>query len=184
MLLHLLSYLGATRVIQRLCYDDIYFNNENGLEESKYVFLQHNQLTKRFFFNSDTQTLTLAETGFGTGLNFLLTLHAFRQAKAEHAPIKRLHFISIEKHPLVLEDLKKALARWPSLREEADLLLSNYPKLMSGCHRCHFLGGQVTLDLWFGDVKDCLTSMHTSIWDHRWLVPRWFRTQQKPRYVV
>lgn len=144
-----------------LYYDDIYFNNENGLEESKYVFLQHNHLTERFF-SPDTAKLTLAETGFGTGLNFLLTLQAFRDAKAKNAPIQHLHFISMEKHPLSVDELQKALSRWPSLGEEASALIENYPKLTPGCHRCYFFEGQVTLDLWLGDVQTCLTDMHTS----------------------
>ncbi len=139
-------------------YNDIYFNNENGLEESKYIFLQQNHLPK-YFFTSEKKRITLAETGFGTGLNFLLTMQVFLQAQSQGAAIQRLHFISIEKHPLQAKDLKKALSQWPSLQQEANELLAVYPTLTPGCHRCHLGQGKVTLDLWFGDVRDCLRAM-------------------------
>ena len=51
-------------------YNDVYFSTENGLEESRHVFLNGNNLLKRFNTEND---FTIAELGFGTGLNFLAT---------------------------------------------------------------------------------------------------------------
>jgi tRNA U34 5-methylaminomethyl-2-thiouridine-forming methyltransferase MnmC len=52
----------------------------------------------------------VAESGFGTGLNFLTLWQAFDQFHAAHpeATLQRLHFISFEKFPLTAHDL-----RWP-----------------------------------------------------------------------
>ena len=50
-------------------FDDVYFSNHAGIEESLYVFIQQNQLTERWHQNNHS-TFVIAETGFGTGLNF------------------------------------------------------------------------------------------------------------------
>ncbi|WP_417659641.1 bifunctional tRNA (5-methylaminomethyl-2-thiouridine)(34)-methyltransferase MnmD/FAD-dependent 5-carboxymethylaminomethyl-2-thiouridine(34) oxidoreductase MnmC [Pseudidiomarina sp.] len=133
-------------------FDDIYFSNENGLAESHYVFIQHNDLEKRWQTHSYT-TFTIAETGFGTGLNFLACWAAFQK----HAPPQlRLHFISFEKHPLTAADLELALNHFPELADEAAALLHAYPAPHYGCHRMQFCQGLVVLDLWFGDIHQQL----------------------------
>ena len=53
-------------------FDDIYFDTESGTEQSDFVFIQKNQIEIRL--SKKIETFTIAETGFGTGLNFLLTL--------------------------------------------------------------------------------------------------------------
>jgi len=71
-------------------YDDVYFSTDDGLAETDYVFLQHNQLASRWQTLKD-ENFTIAETGFGTGLNFLCAWQQWRQ----HAPqAAHLHFIS------------------------------------------------------------------------------------------
>ena len=56
-------------------FDDPYFSLENGLEETRYVFLEGNGLPGRF-----ADGFHVAELGFGTGLNFLTTVLAWWQA--------------------------------------------------------------------------------------------------------
>ena len=51
-------------------FDDVYFSNQDGLEETRYVFLHGNRLPQRFATHP-RPLLVVAETGFGTGLNFL-----------------------------------------------------------------------------------------------------------------
>ena len=51
-------------------FDDVYFSNQNGLEETRYVFLSGNQLPERWLHHPADRFI-VAETGFGTGLNFL-----------------------------------------------------------------------------------------------------------------
>ncbi|WP_158224560.1 FAD-dependent 5-carboxymethylaminomethyl-2-thiouridine(34) oxidoreductase MnmC [Agaribacterium haliotis] len=104
-------------------FDDVYFSKDNGLDESRYVFLRGNQLQARWQQLSGN-TFCIAETGFGTGLNFLATWQLWNQCDTQNA---ELTYISVEKYPLSPEALKRALGAWPQLAELAALLLQNYP---------------------------------------------------------
>lgn len=87
-------------------FDDIYFNNDDAIAESQYVFINGNRLYQRFV-ESDKSIFNIAETGFGTGLNFLVLWQqflAFKQNYPNHV-LKRLHFYSIEKFPLSLTEV-------------------------------------------------------------------------------
>ncbi|GJB03391.1 tRNA 5-methylaminomethyl-2-thiouridine biosynthesis bifunctional protein MnmC [Aeromonas caviae] len=136
-------------------FGDVYFSNDNGLSETRYVFLQQNRLPERFSHH-DSDSFVIGETGFGTGLNFLATMAAF----LEQAPLSgngsRLHFISVEKYPLTQADLRKALAAWPELAPLSQPLIDQWPLPVSGCHRLLFADGRIRLDLWFGDIKEML----------------------------
>jgi tRNA 5-methylaminomethyl-2-thiouridine biosynthesis bifunctional protein len=94
----------------------------------------------------------IGETGFGTGLNFLLAWSVWDRVAP---PDARLHFISCEKHPLSLTDLQQCLALWPTLADYAAALLDAYPVLTPGYHRLVFDEGRVTLDLMLGDALVC-----------------------------
>ena len=130
-------------------FGDIYFSRGDGLAESRYVFLDNNGLPQRWTGKS---RFVVGETGFGTGLNFLALCQVW---KDHRPPGGRLHFVSVERFPLRLEDLKKALGRWPELAEDAETLCRRYPPLLPGPHRLR-MGHGITLDLWFGDALDCI----------------------------
>ncbi|MFM5872542.1 bifunctional tRNA (5-methylaminomethyl-2-thiouridine)(34)-methyltransferase MnmD/FAD-dependent 5-carboxymethylaminomethyl-2-thiouridine(34) oxidoreductase MnmC [Aeromonas veronii] len=136
-------------------FGDVYFSNDNGLSETRYVFLQQNRLPARFSHH-DSDSFVIGETGFGTGLNFLATMQAFLEQAPQSGNGSRLHFISFEKYPLTQDDLRKALAAWPELGHLSQDLVAQWPLPVSGCHRLHFAGGRIRLDLWFGDIKDML----------------------------
>lgn len=136
-------------------FGDVYFSNDNGLSETRYVFLQQNRLPARFSHH-DSDSFVIGETGFGTGLNFLATMQAFLEQAPQFGNGSRLHFISFEKYPLTQDDLRKALAAWPELGHLSQDLVAQWPLPVSGCHRLHFAGGRIRLDLWFGDIKDML----------------------------
>lgn len=138
-------------------FDDVYFSQAGGLAESEYVFLQGNHLPDRFCQVAAFQTFVIAETGFGTGLNFLATCKLWATTAKPNA---RLHFISTEKFPLTKSDLKKALSfcKDSDIQPWIDALLKNYPLLIHGCHRLH-ISEQITLDLWLGDATDSLQSI-------------------------
>ncbi|MBY6063511.1 bifunctional tRNA (5-methylaminomethyl-2-thiouridine)(34)-methyltransferase MnmD/FAD-dependent 5-carboxymethylaminomethyl-2-thiouridine(34) oxidoreductase MnmC [Pseudidiomarina sediminum] len=129
-------------------FDDIYFTNENGLAESQYVFLQHNDLPERWQTHPQS-TFVIAESGFGTGLNLLATWQLFLEHAPEHLS---LHFISFEKFPLQHDDLRRALAAFPQLKTLADELIAAYPSAEPGCHRRILAQGRITLDIWVGDI--------------------------------
>lgn len=153
-------------------FDDVYFSNVNGLDETRYVFLTQNQLPTRWEHYQHPR-FVVAETGFGTGLNFLALwqwFEAFRQNNPE-APLQSLHFISFEKYPLTKDDLIKAHQAWPELAEYATQLQDQYPLAIPECHRMIFADGLITVDLWFGDIKTCLPSVPTP--EHG-LVDAWF----------
>lgn len=91
-------------------FDDPYFSLENGLAETRHVFLDGNDLPTRF-----RDGFHIAELGFGTGLNFLTALQAWR---AENVP-GTLHFTSFEAFPMDAKQIGRALAVFPDLPVEA-----------------------------------------------------------------
>lgn len=144
-------------------FDDVYFSNDDGLAETRYVFLGQNGLPQRFV-DHDRALFVVAETGFGTGLNFLATWQAFLDYRRQHPQghARRLHFISVEKFPLSPADLRQALDRWPELSILGERLLAEYPPAVSGCHRL-WLSDEVTLDLWLGDVAEVLPQLEAGL---------------------
>ena len=136
-------------------FDDIYFSTDDGLQETEYVFIAHNQLKQRFKALSDN-TFCIAETGFGTGLNFLVVA-SYWQALA---PITaKLRFISIEKYPLRLDDLTRAVQVWPQFSELANALILQYAHLKAGCNHFTFSNNRMELQLHVGDVIEVLPSL-------------------------
>ena len=129
-------------------FGDVYFSKNSGIDETRFVFLHHNHLPERWKNLSANVVFTIAETGFGTGLNFLATW----QAWCQHAPTTAtLHFISVEKFPLARDDLERALKLWPELSKMAAQLLAQYPPVDArGFHRLNF--GQVQLTLIYADA--------------------------------
>jgi tRNA 5-methylaminomethyl-2-thiouridine biosynthesis bifunctional protein len=148
-------------------YGDVYYSRDNGLEESRYIFLQGNDLPRRWSLHPRPH-FCICETGFGTGLNFLLTWQAW---EALPEPRPALHYLSIEKHPMARDDLTVALGNWPALQPLAALLLDAYPGLLPGQHRLLFEEGQVTLDLWWEDAEDALPDLASQ---NQPLVDAWY----------
>ncbi|MDP3815398.1 bifunctional tRNA (5-methylaminomethyl-2-thiouridine)(34)-methyltransferase MnmD/FAD-dependent 5-carboxymethylaminomethyl-2-thiouridine(34) oxidoreductase MnmC [Pseudomonas sp.] len=139
---------------------DVYFSNENGLEETRYVFLANNQLPERFAALSAGEQLVIGETGFGTGLNFLCAWQLFEQ---QAAPGTRLHFVSVEKYPLSRADLQRALALWPQLAPQAEPLLAQYVALHPGFQRLVFAGGRIILTLLIGDALELFGQLDAKV---------------------
>lgn len=142
---------------------DVYFSNENGLAETRYVFLANNQLPERFAALTADQQLVIGETGFGTGLNFLCAWQLFDQHATATA---RLHFVSVEKYPLNKADLQRALGLWPELAPYAEQLLAQYVALHPGFQRLVLAGGRVVLTLLIGDALELFGQLdaHVDAW--------------------
>lgn len=51
-------------------YDDVYFAVNEGIEETKHVFLGQTRLAERFANLTPHSCMVIGETGFGTGMNF------------------------------------------------------------------------------------------------------------------
>ncbi len=137
-------------------FGDVYFSKDGGLEETDYVFLQQNHLARRWRqWPAGKSHYCIAETGFGTGLNFLAAWRLWNEID----PPGQLHFISCEKYPLRPADLARSLKRWPELAPLAGQLQAQYPPLLEGVHRLSFAAGRVQLTLLFGDALDGLNSL-------------------------
>ncbi len=133
-------------------FGDVYFSRADGLAETRHVFLQHNRLAERFALQGH-RPFIIAETGFGSGLNFLAAWQLWEQCAPADA---RLEFITTEKYPLKPADLARALALWPELATYAEHLLAAYPALLvPGIHRL-VLAPSVGLTLMIGDAADSL----------------------------
>lgn len=141
-------------------FNDIFFNNNQGLKESQYVFFEGNQLNQRWL--SHHQNLfCIAETGFGSGLNFFnsaLQFLQFREQNPDH-PLRRLQFISFERYPFTIADIKKSLQQYPQFADLIESVSQQYPLAIIGCHRLNILDGLITLDLWFGDINEQLPQL-------------------------
>ena len=141
-------------------FDDVYFSDQSGLEETRYVFLEQNRLLERFAALPADGRLVIGETGFGTGLNFLCAWQLFEQHAVAGA---RLHFVSVEKYPLSHADLQRALALWPELAVFAEQLLAQYIAIHPGFQRLVLGNGRVTLTLLIGDVLEQLPQLDAQI---------------------
>ena len=98
-------------------FDDPYFSLENGLAETRHVFLAGNDLPARF-----CDGFHIAELGFGTGLNLLASLAAWRAAK----PTGRLHFTTFEAYPMSPEQMRRAQSAFPELSDIASKLAPHW----------------------------------------------------------
>ena len=140
---------------------DRYFSAQDGLAESRAVFLQGCGLPEAW---RGRGRFVVGELGFGTGLNILALLQLWRR---ERAPDARLHIFSIEAHPLPVADARRALKVWPELGDEAAALLALWPPARQGLHRLDFPAWSAVLDLAVLDVEAALQG-----WDGR--ADAWF----------
>ncbi|MDC7219387.1 MAG: tRNA (5-methylaminomethyl-2-thiouridine)(34)-methyltransferase MnmD [Spirochaetales bacterium] len=136
-------------------YDDLYFSESDGMDESLYVFIEGNNLTERL---PDLEQITVGETGFGTGLNFLTLLN---QVGRERKKPLRLTYLCLEKYPLTGERITALLAPFRNRLKDLMPLYEKYwtafyEKLTPGWNRADwsFPGAEVHFELYFGDGKD------------------------------
>ena len=143
-------------------FDDPYYSRVDGPAETRHVFLAGNGLPQRWQNEAD---FTIAELGFGTGLNFLETLIHWQAHMQAHMQVHRqarrqaqsgkghLTYVAFEKFPMPQADLARALGQWQGLCEHAAPLIAHWPP-QTGWSRQIF--GSVTLELAIGDANDML----------------------------
>ena len=138
-------------------FDDVYFSAENGAAETEHVFLNGNSLPAAW---QGRQNFTIAETGFGTGLNFLMAWELFERTAPGHA---FLDYISVEKFPLSPGEIRKALSPWAArLGARLESFLARYPIAVPGYHRIVF-DSRIALTLIVGDVNDVLPDLEACV---------------------
>jgi tRNA 5-methylaminomethyl-2-thiouridine biosynthesis bifunctional protein len=128
---------------------DVYYSVEDGLAESRAVFLQGCGLPERF---AGRDAFTVAELGFGTGLNFLALWQMWRAHRGEGW----LHFVSFEGFPLDAGDVARALEPWPELAPLAAELIANWPFRAKGVRRVVWPKERLTLTLNIGQIEETL----------------------------
>lgn len=131
-------------------FGDVYFSAEDGLAETRAVFLEGCGLPDAW---AGRRRFTVGELGFGTGLNIAALLDLWRRTRPEGG---RLHIFSIEAFPIAADEAARALARWPEISETASLLTARWPPRVKGRRRIEFPELGAVLDLAMMDAVEAL----------------------------
>ena len=142
---------SVKNVPRSLRFGDSYFSNLDGLDETKYVFLNGNKLPEIW---RCTDRFIIAETGFGTGLNFFATWQLWRETSTRNS---NLNYYSIEKYPLTISQIEKSISHWSDLKPLLEEFKKDYASTEVNSQTILFDKGSVTLKLIFGDVRDVLS---------------------------
>jgi len=138
-------------------FGDRYHSEQGGIAQARDVFLHGCGLPQAW---AGAPQWRILETGFGFGLNFLVTWAAWR---ADPARPTVLHFVSLEAWPVSAADLLRAAERHPELLPLAQELHAQYWGLLPGVHRLWFDGGRVLLTLCVGDAQALLRQQHWNV---------------------
>ena len=138
-------------------FGDRYHSENGGLDQAHQVFLHGCGLPAAWAGSAQWRIL---ETGFGFGLNFLVTWAAWR---ADAQRPRLLHFISTEAWPVSAADLLRAASAHPELAPLAQELHDQFWGLLPGVHRLIFDGGRVLLTLCIGDAQTVLRQQEWTV---------------------
>jgi tRNA 5-methylaminomethyl-2-thiouridine biosynthesis bifunctional protein len=127
-------------------FGDVYFSSDDGLAESRAVFLEGCGLPEAW---AGRRRFTIGELGFGTGLNIAALLDLWRRHRP---PGGRLHVFTTEAYPLSRDEAGRALSAWPDIAEAASALLERWPAPTPGFHRLDLSDFSATIDLAIGDA--------------------------------
>ena len=155
-------------------FDDVYFSDCGGMEESEHVFIDGCDLRERLrnrAQSGESSTVSdylVGETGFGTGLNLLtlMNFHKRLQEEEKHSGsgiiLPHVTFLSVEKYPLSPEVMKRAHSRFPNIGKESMELVEalSSKELFTGLNT-YEINPEFTLQLMIGDITDCYSSVCT-----------------------
>lgn len=142
-----------TGALRALSHDDGYFGGADGLAEARLVFLEACGLPERW---RDRRRFTIAELGFGTGLNVLAAWDLWRRSRP---PGGTLHLLSIEAAPLPAEVAARVHARFPDLTDLSARLVARWPVRAVGLQRIWFEEDSFCLTLGIGRAEAVLPQM-------------------------
>ena len=151
--------ISEAGVLRSITHDDIYFSVEDGLAESRHVFLDGTSLRDAL---STRSHLVIAETGFGTGLNLMAVL-------AEHAVINsacHIDYISFESRPLSADVVAAAHQPFPEIAAISREMCAKWPRRWPGVHRFDMAAGLVSVQLYYGRAEAVMPRLNFSadIW--------------------
>ncbi len=125
-------------------FDDTYYSRVDGLQETYHVFINGNDILNRWQQKSQ---FTIAELGFGTGLNFFATAQHFENSLINS--YQHLTYTSFELYPLTPSQMLKALSQWPDLANYAKKWLDIW-QISEGWNL--ITSGSISLSLAIGDA--------------------------------
>ncbi len=131
-------------------YNDIYFDKLNGPKETEHVYLNTNNLTKKF---KNKQKFVIAEIGFGTGLNFLLTWKLWKENRKTNGS---LTYISFENAPLSKKNIERVYKKFKNLDGYSRFLLKNIPERYKSTHRIFIKADNINLILIYDDITSLI----------------------------
>lgn len=114
-------------------YNDVYFTPDQGINESRHVFIEGSSLSTCFSraCSRGESQFSIVEIGFGTGLNFMLSLIELQKPGSLQSPgssaLPRLRYVSVEKYPLNLAQRMELLSPYFSALPELEHLSSLVP---------------------------------------------------------
>ena len=131
-------------------FNDRYFSSAGGALECEHVFINGNNLLSRWI---NTTQFTIAELGFGLGINFFTTANAWILNSNTKS---KLHYISIEKFHINIHDLRKVHSQMDINSDLLSEFYAQYPPNITGWHRIHFEHHRIILTLIFNDALTAL----------------------------
>ena len=169
-------------------YDDIYFDKTDGVKEKEHVYLNANDLANRIMLSDK---LCIAELGFGTGLNFILT---WRLWKKNRKPNSSLTYISFEKAPLSKREMTRVHKKFKELNDFSDQLIQKLTDNYKTNRTIYFKSESINLiliydnfslltnfdfkaDIWFLD--GFAPSKNPEVWDNSYYKNIYNRTNLK-----
>ena len=169
-------------------YDDIYFDKTDGVKEKEHVYLNANDLANRIKLSDK---LCIAELGFGTGLNFILT---WRLWKKNRKPNSSLTYISFEKAPLSKKEMTRVYKKFKELNDFSDQLIQKLTDNYKTNRTIYFKSENINLiliyddfsfltnfdfkaDIWFLD--GFAPSKNPEVWDNSYYKNIYNRTNYK-----
>jgi tRNA 5-methylaminomethyl-2-thiouridine biosynthesis bifunctional protein len=133
-------------------FGDVYFSADDGLAETRAVFLQGCGLPDAW---AGRRRFTVGELGFGTGLNIAALLALW---SATRPPGGRLHVFSVEAHPVTAAEAARALSGWPELAPFTQALVARWPGRAPGIHRAEFPELGAVVDVAIGEATQALSA--------------------------
>lgn len=128
-------------------FGDVYFSREDGLAETRAVFLDGCGLPQAW---AGRPHFVIGELGLGTGLNQLALLDLWRRSRAEGASLR---LFSVEAYPMTAAEAARALSAWPELADMAEVFLAAWPRAWTpGFHRLDLPEFGAVLDVAIGDA--------------------------------
>ncbi len=143
-------------------FNDVYRSRSGGLQQAQTVFLNGCHLPQQW---QNRRQFSILETGFGLGLNFLLTWSAWA---ADAQRCDTLHFVSIEAYPVAPEDIVRSVQSCLAsakdtaaahLLQQAEQLAQQWQHLHAGIQTFALAAGRVQLTLAVGEVQPMLAQL-------------------------